>query len=135
MKVAIEPIPTCTDAYVYDPDVSISTIMPTRVVSHLARSDTPNITLVVLRVASSDTPNSCHAMMLSRIRPHHPAASIHCMHYLLFPIKYNGLTHTGFFLASSRPHVYIQQSGRKLNSMNAKNTKQNHRFMRMRTRT
>ena len=28
------------------------------------------------------------------IRPHNPAAAVHCMHNLPSPIKYNGLTHT-----------------------------------------
>ena len=37
-------------------------IMSTRVVFDLARSDTPNITLVVSHVARIDTPKSCDAM-------------------------------------------------------------------------
>ena len=59
----------------------------------------------------------------SRIRPDNIAASIHCMHNLPSPMKYNGLTHTVY--ASSRQHTYsyIQQIGCKLKSMNAKNMK------------
>ena len=82
----------------------------TRVVPHLARMDTPNITLVVSRVARSDTPNRGDAMSTLHAQP----AS---------PIKYNGLTHT--VLSSNWPYAYsyIQQMGRKIETMNAKNTK------------
>ena len=50
--------------------------------------------------------------------------SVHCMHNLPSPIRYNGLTHT--VLSSSRQHAYsyIQQSCHcSVISMNAKNTK------------
>ena len=59
----------------------------------------------------------------SRIRPHNTAASIHCMHNLPSPIKYNGLTHTVYAISRQHAYTYIQQIGRKLKSMNAKNTK------------
>ena len=66
--------------------ISIRKFIITRVVSHMARSDTLNITSVVSRLARSDTHNSCDAMGAKSNRPHNPAASIHCMHNLPSPI-------------------------------------------------
>ena len=90
----------------------------TLVVSRVARSDTPNITLVVSRVARSDTPNRGDAMSALHAQP----AS---------PIKYIGLTQTVLSSSWQDAYSYIQQSCHSVKSMNAKN----HRFMRMRTRT
>ena len=60
-------------------------IIYTRVVSHLARSDTPNIYWVVSRVASSDTPSWDTIGEKTNPPPQPPlAASIHCMHIHIF---------------------------------------------------
>ena len=56
-----------------------STIKSTRVVSHLGRSDTPNITWIVSRLDRSDTDNSAVVPWVqSPIRPHNhrPLASV-----------------------------------------------------------
>ena len=63
-------------------------IMSTRVVSHLARSDTPNITWVVWRLARNDTPHITWIVtpwVQSPIRPHpHRQLHVHCMHIHIF---------------------------------------------------
>ena len=73
----------------------------------LARSDTPNITLVVSWVARSDTPDSCDAMSAKSNPPHNPAAKMHCMHNLPSPIKYNGMTQCWSTPASGSMHIHI----------------------------
>ena len=80
----------------------------TRVVSHLARSDTPNITGVVSRLARSDTPNIVVTPWVqSPIRPHNHRRGYSEPHVL-----------------NDCMHIHnIQQSGRSVKSMNAKNTK------------
>ena len=77
--------------------------------------------------------------MQSPIRPHNPAASVHCMHNLPSPIKYNGLPHTVLstpaagslhhdadFAREVSSHAYscIQLRGRSIKTMNANNTKE-----------
>ena len=80
-------------------------IIITRVVSHLARSDTPNIIRVVPRLARSDTPNIVVTPWVqSPIRPHNHRRCI-------------GEPHFHFM------HIHIFNSGRSVKTMNAKNTK------------
>ena len=80
------------------------------------------ITRVVSHLARSDTPNSCDAMSVKSNPPTQPSC-IHCMPNLPSPIKYNGLTHTVYAISLQHAYSYIQQTGRSAKSMNAKNTK------------
>ena len=79
-------------------------IAATRVVSHLARSDTPNITWVVSRLARSDTPNITWVVTPWVDSPIRPTTTVGC-------------------ISSLHAYSYIQQSCRSIKTMNGKNTK------------
>ena len=67
-------------------DICVILVIHTRVVFHLASSDTPNITLFVSRVARSDTPNSCDAMRAKSNPPTQPSFfnSLHAQPAVLY---------------------------------------------------